>query len=79
MTDHDDDLAHLAIELDRSGADERVAALEASARALSEHLGGAPVETSYVPIEIPPDATETDVVWPDGTHSTMRAGWTGSE
>ena len=72
----DDSIEHLALELDASGADERVAELEDSARKLSDHLGGHPVEVSYTEIVVPVDAEVTDVVeWPHGEVSTVRAFW----
>jgi hypothetical protein len=66
-------IRHLADELDRSGADERVEALEESGGKLSDHIG-MPVETNYTGIEIPADADERVVedFWPNGEPLVIR-------
>jgi hypothetical protein len=71
-----DKICHLADELDRSGADERLEALEDTARRFSERYD---VECSvhYTPIEIPADATVTvtEGFWPNGRPLTIRSYW----
>lgn len=71
-----DDIAHLADELDRSGADERVEALAEQARCVSDRIG-VQVEPAYFGIEVPSDAVRHVVenFFPDGEPLVIRTYW----